>query len=60
VRVLGPWLFALPAFVALLFAVTLGMMHLRGAGHIDISNMVIAGVEGTVPLVAGIAVATIV
>jgi hypothetical protein len=36
------------------------MMGLRQAGHVDISNMVMAGIEGTVPLVAGIAVATIV
>jgi hypothetical protein len=60
VRVLGPWLFALPAFVAVVFTLALAMMSLRQAGHIDISNMVMAGIEGTVPLVAGIAVATIV
>jgi hypothetical protein len=60
VRVLGPWLFGLPAFVAVIFAIALAMMDLRQAGRIDISNMVMAGIEGTVPLVAGIAVATIV
>jgi hypothetical protein len=60
VRVLGPWLFGLPAFVAVLFALALAMMGLRQAGRIDIGNMVMAGIEGTLPLVAGIAVATIV
>jgi hypothetical protein len=60
VRVLGPWLFALPAFVAMVFTLVLAMMGVRQAGHMDIGNMVMAGIEGTVPLVAGIAVATIV
>ncbi len=59
IRVVGAWLFALPAFVAGVFAIALGMMVLRHAQHSDVSNMALAGIEGTVPLVAGIAVATI-
>ncbi len=57
--VVGAWLFALPALVAWLFAITLTMMALRHASHGDISNMAMAGIEGAVPLVAGIVVCTI-
>jgi hypothetical protein len=60
VRVLGPWLFALPVSVACLFAVTVAMMWLRQAHHPDITNVIMAGVEGAVPLVVGIGAATIV
>jgi hypothetical protein len=59
VRVLGPWLFALPVAVVCLFAVTVTMMWLRQAHHFDIANVVMAGIEGAVPLVAGIGAATI-
>ena len=59
IRVLGPWLLALPLFVACLFAVAVGMMGLKDANHVDISNMVMAGIEGAVPLAAGIGAAWI-
>jgi len=59
VRVMGPWLLALPLFVACLFAVAVAMMGLKGAPQVNISNMAIAGIEGAVPLVAGIGAAWI-
>lgn len=60
VKVLGPWLLALPVAVACLFAVMVAMMGLREADHSDITNVVMAGIEGAVPLMAGIGAATIV
>jgi hypothetical protein len=59
VRVVGPWLLALPLFVACLFVVAVAMMGLKGASQVDISNMTMAGIEGGVPLVAGIGAAWI-
>jgi hypothetical protein len=59
VRVVGPWLFVLPLFVAVLFAIAAGMMAFKQAQHSDISNMLMAGIEGAVPLVVGIACAAI-
>jgi hypothetical protein len=60
VKVIGPWLFALPVAVACGFAVIVAMMGFREAEHIDITNVVMAGIEGAVPLMAGIGAATIV
>jgi hypothetical protein len=60
VRVLGPWLFALPVAVACVFAATVAMMWFRQAHHSDIASVVMAGVEGAVPLMAGIGAATVV
>ncbi len=57
--VLGPWLFALPVFVVAVFAVAVGMMAVKQAPHLDITNMVMAGIEGVIPLVTGIALATV-
>jgi hypothetical protein len=56
---MGTWLLALPLFVACLFAVAVAMMGLKGAPHVNISNMAMAGIEGAVPLVAGIGAAWI-
>jgi hypothetical protein len=59
VRVMGTWLLALPLFVACPFAVAVAMMGLKGAPQVNISNMTMAGIEGAVPLVAGIGAAWI-
>lgn len=58
-RIVGPWVFALPVFVACLFAIAAGMMAAKQAQHIDIQHMVMTGLEGALPLVAGIGMATI-
>jgi hypothetical protein len=58
-RIVGPWVFALPAFAACLFAIAAGMMAAKQAHQIDIQHMVMSGLEGGLPLVAGIGVATI-
>jgi hypothetical protein len=54
---MGPWLLALPLFAACLFVVALAMMGLKGASQLNIANMTLAGIEGAVPLVAGIGAA---
>ncbi len=59
-RIVGLWVLALPAFVAGLFTIAAGMMAFKQAQHIDIQHMVMTGMEGALPLVAGIGVATIV
>lgn len=59
-RIVGLWVLALPAFVAGLFTIAAGMMAFKQAQHIDIQHMVMTGLEGALPLVAGIGVATIV
>lgn len=58
-RAVGPLIFALPAFVAALFVIATGMMAFKQAQHLDIQHMVMTGLEGALPLAAGIGVATI-
>jgi len=58
-RIVGPWVFALPAFVACLFAIAAGMMAFKQAQHLDIQRLVMTGLEGALPLAASIGVATI-
>jgi len=58
-RNVTPWVFALPVFVACLFGSAVSIMAFKQAQHLDIQHMVMTGIEGALPLVAGIGVATI-
>jgi hypothetical protein len=58
-RLIGMWLVALPAFVALLFVIAAATMAYKQAHQLDIQHMVMTGLEGGLPLAAGIVIATI-
>src|SRR5215469_9191706 len=58
-RVVGAWVLALPLFAGVLFVIAAGLMAYKQAHPLDIQHMAMTGLEGGLPLVAGIALATI-
>ena len=58
-RVVGVWVLALPVFVGAVFAVAAGMMAYKQAHLLDLQHVAMTGLEGVLPLVAGIGLATI-
>jgi hypothetical protein len=58
-RVVGIWMLALPPFVGALFVIVVGMMAYKQAHQLDIQHVEMTVLEGVLPLVSGIALATI-
>lgn len=58
-RILGPVLFAIPLGLALFFAALTGMMFVGNINHSFIASLLIAGIEGCLPLTTGILLATV-
>jgi hypothetical protein len=58
-RVIGTWVLALPPFAGALFVIAAGTMAYKQAHPLDIQHMAMTGLEGGLPLVAGIALASI-